>query len=96
MITFLYSLLILGFIGLILSISIDFAKAVEVGKQQLGITDFTERYEVEQSKTIDFLAQFNKEAMSSAKVKLGWVGWYFVFVTVIVPIFTIGSLIEIF
>lgn len=95
MITFLFSLLVLAMVFSFWNIIAEYAVAAEAGKLELGKDEFAARYNEVSNAVPDFLKQFNPK-MATIKNKVMPYAMILLVMTVLSPIFAVGSLIAMF
>lgn len=95
MITFLFSLVVLAMVFLFWNIIVEYAVASEIGKLELGKDEFAARYNEVSNAVPDFLKQFNPK-MATIKNKVMPYAMILLVLTVLSPIFAVGSLIAMF
>ena len=95
MITFLFSLVVSAMVFSFWSIIAEYAVATEIGKRELGEDEFAVRYNEVSSAVPDFLKQFNPK-MATIKNKVMPYAMILLVMTILSPIFAVGSLIAMF
>lgn len=95
MITFLFSLVVLAMVFSFWNIIVEYAVAAEIGKRELGEDEFAVRYNAVINVVPDFLKQFNPK-MATIKNKVMPFAMILLVLTVLSPIFAVGSLIAMF